>query len=606
MYDLDRLCRAIRQARLALEHPRASLVRMVRAQAGPEWSSETSSDASRPVNLIELYKKIVLPNLISQNPRVLLSTFNAGGKPAVAAMQSWLNLELGRMGFCETMQRVVDNALNLVGITKVALATPDDAAEYSWGLRAGQPFVEPVEFDDFVYDIHARKFAEASFIGHRLRRPLDVVQNSKVYNRKAAKKLQASKHRFYNQEGDLKIDVLGRGFWGGDTEDFEDMVDLWEIYLPRHRVVITLPSDDGGNPEMGMHEEPLREQNWLGPDDGPYHFLGFETITGNALPKGPVQTLYKLDEVVNHLYRKLINQAQRQKEILAVQGAADADGSRIVQAPDGEAIRVDNPEAAQVMSFGAPNAMNFQFADHLKQLFSYMACNLDAAGGLSPQAKTLGQDKMIQASSSRVIMDMQARTAAYVARVVKAVSWYHWKHPENELTYEHTLKGMAKGRTRTVYPAGARDQNGVPRTLTRSVPFEQLDLRVDPYSLAPQDPATRLQTMNGVVTQIVIPMMQLLQAQGIGFDMNAYLEKVGTYSDMPDLADILTIQEPPAQTPSGPSHNGPAMPQNTERRYVRENVAMRSEKGASQQLMASLSGVKTGGAQRNGQPAGVG
>ena len=53
-------------------------------------------------------------------------------------------------------------------------------------------------------------------------------------------------------------------------------------------------------------------------------------------------------------------------------------------------------------------------------------------------------------------------------------------------------------------------------------------------------PQSLLRDLNQVMQTIVIPMMPLLQQQGIMLDLNAYLRKVATYLDMPDLAEIVT------------------------------------------------------------------
>lgn len=577
---------------------------MVRAMAGSDWSEETSWDLTEPVNLLDLYVRVISPNLISQNPRCLISTFSPDARPAAKAMEQWLNDEIERLNFAETMQRVATDALFSIGICKVALAAPDDAAGSAWHLQAGQPFVTPIDLDDFVYDLHARKFSECSFIGHRVRKPLDAVQSSKLYS-KYRKNLVASRDPAYNQQGDQRVGVLGRGFRGANHEDYEPMVDLWEIYLPRHNLMLTFESNDGGDPVVCADGEPLRVQKWVGPDCGPIHILGYGVVPGNAMPKGPVQAVFKLHEVENHLYRKLIRQAQDQKTVVGIAGSADSDGNRIVQASDGQVIKMDDPKSVATMQFNGPDQQNFLFADHIKQLFGYMVGNMDSYGGLSPQAKTFGENKLLAESSSRLITDMQARTTAYASRVLKSLAWFHWEHPFNEQTTEYPIAGMKRGIVRTLYPRDATDGAGQPRNLRRQVPFEDLKLRVDPYSTQAQSPAERLAGMNEVVTQVVIPMMQLLQSQGIAFDMHAYLEKVGKYKNLPDLAEIMTIQEPPVDA-TGPSHDGPKMPQSTNREYTRHNVPMRSEKGASQQLQASLSGVDVGGAQKNGQMMGVG
>ncbi len=42
---------------------------------------------------------------------------------------------------------------------------------------------------------------------------------------------------------DERIGLLGRTTLAGETEEYEDFVDLWEVYLPRHKLVLTLVDD---------------------------------------------------------------------------------------------------------------------------------------------------------------------------------------------------------------------------------------------------------------------------------------------------------------------------------------------------------------------------
>jgi hypothetical protein len=599
-FDPTRLTEQLRLDRQNLEYPRARREQMVRALAGKDWSEETSADLTEPVNLLDLYVKVITPNLIAQGPRVLLSTFDAESKPAVAGMQRWLNLEVERTDFAETIQRVATDALFSVGICKVALATPEESATLAWRQQAGQPFVEPIDLDDFVFDRHARRWADCHHIGHRIRRPLKAVKANGLYS-KDRLSLTPSYDPAVNPQGDQRVKVLGGGWRGAYTPEAEDMVDLWEVYLPRERRVVTFRSDDGSDPIVGSDGGPLRNSPWVGPEVGPYHVLGYGLVPGNCMPKGTVQALYRIHEVVNHVYRKLIRQAERQKEVLGVEGSADQDGSRIVNASDGDAIRLDNPKNAQLFKFGGPDAMNFQFGDHLRNTFSTLAGNMDAFGGLSPQAKTARQDELLMANASRLITDMQARTVAFTAKVLKALCWFHWEHPFNVQTYEHVPAGGRRGFPRSIHPRDAVDRFGRPQTLRRQQAFDKIDLRVDPYSVVPQPPSARLKTLLEVL-QVWAPFAPLSAQQGVMPDWNFFFSKLAEYTDSPDLAGFLTTREP-IQPGGG---EGPTMPAQTQRTYTRENVPMRTDKGASQQLQASLSGVDTGGAQKNGQTAQVG
>lgn len=583
-----------------MEFPRSKREQLVRATVGPNWSDETSTDPSRPVNLLDLYGKVVVPNLAPQNPRVLLSTWDQESKPAVAAMEHVINLQIPKIEFAETMQRVAYDALLSMGIVMVGLGSPADAAYNAWESEAGQYFVELVDLDDFLYDYHARRFSQAAFIGNRFRRPLKAVQADKTYSKKR-KDLIGQDIRRFNPEGDQRINVLQSGNRVGTHAEAEDMVELIQVYLPRERMMVVYATDDSGRATVDEDGQPLRKRRFIGPPCGPYHFLSYGVVPNSAMGKGPMQNLQKLDDVVNRLFCKLINQAQDQKKVVCVTGQADADGNRILACNDGQIIRVDDAKSITTLEFNGPDPMNFQLAESLRQLFGYMAGNLDTLGGLSPGAKTASADKMLNENASRMVLDMQAKTVAFAAKVLGSMAWYEWEHPQNVRSYEHKVPGLNIGMARHVYPRDAEDKSGNPRMLRRQIPYAQLDLRVDPYSTPVQTPQMRLQQMNGVVTQIVIPMMQIMAAQGITFDMNAYLKKVGEYMDMPDLAEILTIQEPVPMGQGGDG-GGPKAP-SEDKTYTRENIPMRSEKGASQQLLAKLSGVKTGGNPNEGQAA---
>ena len=398
--DLPRLCVAIQRSRLMLRRYREERRELVRQYVGRHWSEEGTAERV-PVNLLSLYVSVVGRALIARNPRVMLSTFTKQLKPTVSAMQSWCNQEIERMQLQKTLQRVVTDALFSVGIAKVALASPADSAAVAWNLKAGMPFCEIVDLDDFVFDAQAKSFEEVSYIGHRYRVPLEVVKDSRHYN-KARKELSATDNSPYNLEGDERVSTLGKGVYSGNIEDFEDFVDLWEIYLPRHRLVLTLPDDamTGASIRPGSVEEPLASQRWIGPETGPYHILGMSVVPGNAMPKGPLMDLIDLHEAANRSYRKVIRGVDRIKEVAAVAGGALEDGSRVMNADDGDIIRLDRPEAIKQMIFGGTANQNvLAIATVMKDLFDFMSGNLSIMGGLSPASKTVSASP--PASSSR-------------------------------------------------------------------------------------------------------------------------------------------------------------------------------------------------------------
>src|SRR4051812_28542741 len=160
--DLERLCPALKSARWVLESARANRKEMVREYVG-RWYSEAGSRRVVPLNLIALYCNIVGRSLIPKNPRFLFSTFNPKQKPVAAACQDWINQKVQDMHLDRTLQRWVFDALFGMGILKVGLATPADAEMAGWNLKAGEPFCENIDLDDWVHDPHCRDLREATF-----------------------------------------------------------------------------------------------------------------------------------------------------------------------------------------------------------------------------------------------------------------------------------------------------------------------------------------------------------------------------------------------------------------------------------------------------------
>ncbi len=593
--DIDRLCLAMNRSRLMLRRFREERREMVRQYVGNHWSEEGTSEKVT-VNLIGLYVSVVGRNLIAKNPRVMLSTFDRQNKPAVSAMQTWCNSEIVRMKMQNTLKRVVLDGLFSLGICKVALATPADSASVAWNLVAGQPFAERVDLDDVVFDMHARDFSECSFIGHRYRVPLDAVKDSTLYSN-ARLSLEPSFDAAFNVEGDERVSMLGRSYYGQDTEEFEDMIDLWEVYLPRHRLVVTLVDSSLSGP-MGAGlsgasdgtTKPLRAQKWLGPDGGPYHFLMYGTVPGNAMPKGPIMDLMDPHDAVNRIYRKGVRQAERQKEILAVAGGAMEDGNRIMVSSDGDILRVDNPERSQTRTFGGPDQKNMAFGAHMKDLFGWLAGNLDMMGGLAPQSKTLGQDQMLSQNASRAVADMQDTTVDYTADVLKSLCWYWWHDPFKVMKTKAQLPGL---------PDMGIQRQVTPQQRMRGR-FEELEIEIDPYSMQHSTPQSRAADLDQLV-QMITPMMQFLQQQGINFDANAWLQKRGAYKDMPDLPDLLTIGEPPRpdNVAAGGAPPEAPKPAETTRNYVRHSAGQDNQQSRGADFMNQLA---AGAGQQNGSP----
>ncbi len=595
--DLNRLCSAVQSARMVKRHMRDERRAAVLHYAGGHWLSEGMQREKTFINLLDIYVNIVLRNLIAKTPRVMLSTFDRASKPAVSAMEKWVNKEIDDAKLANTLQRICLDALFSIAICKVSLATPSDAAIGAWGVGAGEPIAQRVDPDDFVCDVHARDFSEVSFIGHRYRAPIAVIKDSNLYD-KSRKDLVASTDPRFNQEGDERINVLGRGYYGNDDE-LEDMVDLWEICCPRHKCIYTLAEDcltgvmapaHGGTPVA------LRHQDWLGRRNHPYEILGFGMVPGNLLPKGPIMGLVDMHISINRILRKLIWSAENMKDVLAITKGSDGDMERIRDSMHGGILPLDRPKDMTMVTMNMPNNMLFQVFVQLKDMFSWMAGNLDIMGGLSGQTKTAKQDAMLNENATKGIADMQDRTITFTAEVIKSLCWYYWHDPKRIMKSVYSPQGLPEIQVPLeVQPWNSPD----PMAMKRDGNWDDLDIKVDPYSLGHSTPQQRAGDLIQTVKEIYAPLAQVFMSQGIGLDLNTFLDKLGAYRDMPDLKEIMAVREPVQMPTSAPEQ--PAPDQTT---HIRENMPGRTRQGNDMNLMNALAGVDGGGS--NGKPKEVG
>lgn len=558
--DYGRLCAAVQRSRLQLQGPRQFRFRAVSEFVGGNYSEEGNAKPV-PVNAIASYVSIVGRRLIAQNPRVMLSTPLRAQRPTVKVMEAWANAEVRRMNVQETLSRVVTDALFSVGVCKVALATPSDAAVKAWGLRAGTPLVSCVDLDDLCVDMNAKRFDEVEFIGHRYRVPLRTVRDSKLYDRSRLR-LTADYQKRYNQQGDERISTIGATTYRAFEQDFEDQVDLWEVYLPGHKLVCTFADSDWGNPEVaddGRGPQPLRVQRWVGPECGPYHVLGFQHVPGNLLPKGPVQDLLPLHLAINNGYRKILRQAARLKNLTLYGKNNSADAAAVEAAGDGELLGLDNPAGIARLVTGGADPGLVTLMTQLLAVFDERAGNLRGLGGLGPQSKTLGQDRMLNESASATITDMQAASVNFTESVMRALCWYFHHDPFRTMEATYSLPGL---------PDVAIERRATPR-MRRQVPWEKLDLSVDPYSLQHQTPQTKAAALQGLMTNVVTPILPLLQQAGVTVDFPKFLQILADLTGMPEVTEIVAVQDPPEpRGESGPDAAAGPGPQGT-RTYER-------------------------------------
>lgn len=589
---LEQLCASMNHSRLQLKPYRERARENVSTLVGHNHNSEKAKKKTF-LNLVSLYFNIVPRYLIGKNPRVMLSTFDRQSQPQVSAMESWVNEEIDRQNLSNMFQRLVVNALSsYLGICKIGLAGPG-----SIGVKPGDMYATWIELDDFGFDMNCRDINEAAFYYHRYRMSKEMAEANPRFNKKARQDLVESTNDEFNEDGDQRIAFVGKSNYGPMQADVTPMVDLWECWCRDKNCVYTFTDEHVRGATVsrsGNKIVPLAEEDYIGPEGGPYEFLGYFYPPGNPMPTATINDVIDLHDTANEITRKLVNQASRQKEILLVNDETEAD--TINKLKDGQAGRSSQADKAKAVNYGGPNQGNFLFLRELIGRFNEQAGNLATLGGLSTQANTVGQEEQLMAQANGQMASMQDTTYTFVSRVVKKMCWWWWKDPTKVMRTSYTQPGLPDiGITRELHPWTAEDQlrpdGSIHSPMRRdgAMPF----VKVDPYSLRTTTPRERANDLTTFVTQIYAPLAQAFMQQGVALDLNEFVRLISKYWDMPELANVVTFQQPPQE--EGAPEQQPGMPAETTRNYVRKSAGGGSENNQQAMMDAVL------GAGMNGQ-----
>lgn len=566
---------AIDPARKQLEPFRQELADALKAYTGPHYGKNSTDD--RPINMLQLSVESLLQQLSSRAPQVLCNTHKPELRSAAVELELAMNQALKKMKFEQEHRLWVLSAIFLVGIMEVGLDVIDTPEIDGEQLPITDVFCEAIMFDDFVFDTSAAKWdrRQVGFWGHKYRMSLEEAKNDPTFDKEARSELK-SMERGNRDETAVISKPNGNS---GTTEVFNEMCEIWQIFVPQENELVTF-SVDGG-------DKPLKTVKWQGPKHGPYHLIGFNPVLNNIMPLSPVANWIDLDDLENKLYTKLGRQASRQKTIGICDQAAVKDGQNIIKTADGDVIAVGSPNAFKEASFGGVNQQTLGFALNVRSMADFVMGNLSAQMGLGASAATLGQEKMIRQAANVRIGSMQGVLLTATQGVLQDIAFYLHHHP----TVEYDLTIDITGMDMQVPVSWPYRDNGYGEEVdVRKGDYEQYDVSIQPYSMTEISPGERATLLRQIWAQDILPAIQL----GVQPDVYAYLDKLAKYYDLPELREIVKMtqesQDPQERLPSGGGGPSPGKPNG---QYTRENVSrgMTPQAMDQQREMMMLSGA---------------
>ena len=574
--DRDRLHKAIKTSRDALDPFRKSRLEMIRDYVG-SWYSGGGARFQTYVNKLNQTAGIYQMAMAFNNPQVKIASFNPMLWPFARKYEVNVNKVVANIDLKTTLQAAVLDAFFLMGICKVRLADAGfvETEDNVW-IDLGKPWVDRVSFDEVILDVSAKDRRAMRFCGDRYRVSHRKVLERDDFDAKVVKQLSPTS-KFNQDSGGEFASQIASGS-AVDDDELEPMLWLEDVYLPETRQLVTFAPDSIDLP-------PLKVMDWDGHPQGPYKFLGLGLVPDNIIPSAPSQNLKGLHDLTNRLYRKLSAQASRQKNNVLFEPGSEDDAKRQKDAKDGEYIKSRNPKGLLPISVPGVDGPTHAFFLAAQEIYNTQAGNERMIGGLGAETDTVGQEQIIQSHASGRIAFMKAAVNEFASEICREIGGLMFD--DEALTVDSSMEAEHTGYyVDTSWRPGERE--GLK---------DHYDFSVEPNSMTYQPPEAKLQFIMQYV-QAVGTAIPLVQA-GI-LDIQALTKMASEYRNIPELQRIFKfmVQQAGQLEGGGDQHAATKAPVTT-RQVVRNNRSTGPQGGG---MAAVLSQMMQGRGNEQQQP----
>jgi len=507
---------------------RQSRLMFLRNYVGQYYDQEKGGVGGEPLNLIFNAIRILLPYIVMSFPK-----FNVRSKYLMARdygelLSLALNQHSQEIDIDSVYRRWIVDAIFTLGVLKTGLAASDSVYGLDEGdrIEAGTVYTEAVDFDHFCVDPASREhmFRDARFLGDSMYVPRSVLLDSGLYKNDLVEKLPRIDNK---QKEERAAGLSARELNADDIWKLEDDVEIAELWVPGAKAIVTVP--------LGLNsasDDFLRVSDYYGLDDGPYTLLSLTPpVPGNPLPVPAVGVWSDLHILANRMAKKIIDQATRQRDVVAYRGSAADDAEELQHAKDGEAVKCDDPDGVQVKSFGGQQNSNEAALGSMMSWFNMMAGNPAAQGGTSIGGDSATETRLLAGNTSVGLDDMKGLVYKAVGAEGRRRAFYFHTDPLIQMPLirrQSQPAQYAPGATGPIMVAPATMQE-IQVFLTpeaRRGDFLDFVFSVEPESMGRMDSKARFAQAMDFAVKILPAAAQAAQAMmtlGIAFSVKEFI-----------------------------------------------------------------------------------
>jgi len=536
----QKLQEAVRQGFKRLENFRRSRLMFLRDYTGQYFDQDHGNIGDEPLNLTFNAISVIVPNLVMTFPKYNVKSDFVAYREYGELLGMALDKNAENIKLTKTLRAWIVDSLFGMGILKTGLCESgraiafDDNDQYD----VGQIYTEVVDFSDFVFDPSARSLERPAFVGDRIQIPRANLLESGLYRNDLIEKLPGSGTNLSNSTDELSMRNVNRR----NVDSLQDLVDIVELWVPDANTIVTVPGSGRSFDEF------LRTAEYYGPDTGPYTYLKLTPpVPKNPLPVAAAGVWHDLHILANRMAKKIIDQASRQKDILGYRRANADDAQEIVDARDGEAVAMDDPQGTQTFSFGGQQRSNEAHLQQLQLWFNLMSGNTEALGGIRSDASTATQAEILQANGTIRLEDLRNIVYEAAAEEGEKRAWYLHTDPliKVPLTARYQIPAeyaMTQMGPQMVRPAEQGEQQIILTPEMRRGDFLNFHFTIQPKSMSRLEPAMRLQRAMEFAVKLLpaaATATQICMQMGVPFSFPAFVKRMAKEMEIEWMDEVF-------------------------------------------------------------------
>ncbi|HEB41506.1 MAG TPA: hypothetical protein ENI08_00610, partial [Candidatus Dependentiae bacterium] len=403
---------------------RAATAMFIKAYVGQYYNEQHGITGNTPINLIFSAVRSLVPNIVMQNPVNEVVTDVIPQKFYAELLSLGLNNLQRRLKIKKLLRALIVDAIFGMGIVDTGLADSDNLINWrDIAIDPGQIFSELVSLEDFTFDPICNQREEAGFMGRRVRVPRQLLLDDKDTDHDLIAQLPSS---LINMQTQGKLSQLTqKNIQSQAMTELQGFVDVVKLWIPQANAAILIP-----DPEQIIFDKYIKITDYYGPKAGPYSFLCLTPpVAKNPLPIAPVSIWYDLHNMANRIFKKGMEQAEAQKNIVFYNPAQADEMQEAMEADNMDAIASENPDGFRNVSLGGQSPENEFMIRNLQTWFNYISGNPDQMAGSSSPGKKQGKQtatmsQILQSNAGIVTEDYRGIIYDCAADISGKQAWY--------------------------------------------------------------------------------------------------------------------------------------------------------------------------------------